>query len=326
MTTTTKTATIASISASMSMTNDQRSITQRLAEAEATIAALLGGQIDAVLHGEAKTPLLLAAAQDALRESEQRYRRILETANEGILTIDAHSTITFVNQRVTDILGYSSAEMLGKSLLRFVSEAAAMLSALRTERSQRGISEEYEVSFLRSDGSELWALLKTSPITSSAKDGDKHAGTLVMLTDRTRDRRDEAELRTAEAHYRQMVEHAPDGIVKIDGVGCILFANARFADMLGCQTRELVGSSIQDHVRGEMQAAFAQLLAERKATDSIATTFLRKDRDDVNHVEVPVTVRSSTIVTGDGRYVATLAMIRDATPSPAPSTSTSTAG
>ena len=113
------------------MSNDQRSLTQRLAEAEATIAALVGGQIDAVLHAETSTPLLLAAAQEALRESERRYRRILETANEGIVTIDQHSTITFVNQRVTHILGYSIEDMLGKSLLRFVSEARKASRSLK---------------------------------------------------------------------------------------------------------------------------------------------------------------------------------------------------
>jgi PAS domain S-box-containing protein len=283
------------------VSDEPRSLAQRLADAEATIAALLTGQIDAVLDRESKTPLLLASAQAALLDSEARYRRILETANEGILTIDSHSKITFVNRRVTEILGHASEDMIGKSLFRFVSEAAAVLAALRTERSQRGISEEYEVSFLCRDGSELWALLKTSPIV----DGEKHSGTLIMVTDRTRDRHDEAELRTAEAHYRQIVELAPDGILKIDGTASILFANARFAELLGCTARELMGASVADHVASGSVEAFSSMLSARKAHDVLAATLRHKDGS-----EVPVQLATSTIVTGDGTYVATLAMVR----------------
>ncbi len=285
--------------------SENHDLAQRLADAEATVKALLAGQIDAVFDSESKTPLLLAAAQAALRESEARNRSIIETANEGIFTIDTHSKITFVNRRVTEILGYAADDMVGKSLFRFVSEAASVLAALRSERSQRGISEEYEVSFLRRDGTELWALLKTSPMQAA----NRHAGTLVMMTDRTRDRDDQDELRTAEAHYRQIVELAPDGIVKVDAAGVIQFANARFAEMLRAQHRELVGANLHDHVLGTGETPVARLLTERRAIDSADDVLRRRDG-----VEVPVRITSSTIVTGDGSYVATLAMVREVPP------------
>ena len=57
-------------------------LTQRLSEAEATIEALISGQVDAVVDGRTKAPVLLTKAQDALRASEERYRQIVETANE----------------------------------------------------------------------------------------------------------------------------------------------------------------------------------------------------------------------------------------------------
>jgi PAS domain S-box-containing protein len=285
--------------------SDPRDLTQRLAEAEATVKALLAGQIDAVLDSGQKTPLLLAAAQAALRESEARNRNILETANEGIFTIDVHSNITFVNRRVGEILGYAAEDMLGKSLFRFVSESAAVLSALRPERLERGISEEYEVSFLRSDGTERWALLKTSPMQT----GNKHSGTLVMMTDHTRDRQDRDELRTAEAHYRQMVELSPDGILKVDANGAILFANARIAEMLQQQLRDLVGASLHDHVTGTGETPLARTLRDRSPTGAADVVLRRKDG-----VLVPVQIASSTIVTGDSSYVATLITVRQVSP------------
>ncbi len=284
---------------------ETRDLAQRLAEAEATVKALLAGQIDAVMTAESNTPLLLAAAQAALRESEARNRSILETANEGIFTIDTHSKITFVNRRVGEILGYAAVDIVGKSLFRFVSEAGAVLSALRAERSERGISEEYEVSFLRSDGTEVWALLKTSPMQSA----NQHAGTLVMMTDRTRDHSARDELRTSEAHYRQIVEHAPDGIMKIDASGVILFANARLAEMLRYQPRELVGASLHDHVEDTGDTPVARMLQERSPIGGADAVLRRKDG-----VLVPVRISSSTVVTGDGSYVATLATVRAVSP------------
>ena len=83
-------------------------LTRRLGEAEATIAALLAGQVDAVVDPRSQTPVLLSLAQDALRESEERYRTIVETTNEGIWTVDRDSRITFVNQRLATLFGLTA--------------------------------------------------------------------------------------------------------------------------------------------------------------------------------------------------------------------------
>src|ERR1700682_5060725 len=101
-----------------------RNLAQRLAEAEATIEALLSGQIDAVFDSKTHTPVLLSKAQDALRASEERYRRIVETSNEGIWTIDTESNISFVNRRLADMLGYSVDDMIGRPFSQFIPEAS----------------------------------------------------------------------------------------------------------------------------------------------------------------------------------------------------------
>jgi len=77
----------------------QDDLVQRLAQAEATIEALLSDQLDAVLEPVGGQPVLLLKAQEALRQSEERYRSIVETANEGITIIDADSRFIFANRR-----------------------------------------------------------------------------------------------------------------------------------------------------------------------------------------------------------------------------------
>jgi PAS domain-containing protein len=80
-----------------------REVAQRLGEAEATIQALLSGQIDAVVDPAHMTPVLLAKAQEALRTSEERYRLIVETANEGVWLIDAENKTVFMNRRMDQL-------------------------------------------------------------------------------------------------------------------------------------------------------------------------------------------------------------------------------
>ena len=178
-----------------------RDLAQRLAEAEATIEALLSGQIDAVVDSKTQSPVLLFKAQDALRESEERYRRIVETANEGIWTIDTEEKITFVNPRLAEMLGYLPDKMLGRSFLEFIPEASRVPAVKQVERSRDGNSEEIEVKLARNNGAELWVLLKTSPIRDT--DG-AYIGTLSMMTDRTRHRQDEEALRKSEEQQKKM--------------------------------------------------------------------------------------------------------------------------
>ena len=61
-------------------------------------------------------------SQDAIRNSEERYRQIVETAAEGIWTVDRHGITTFVNARIAQLLGYQIDELMGQSAFDFVFE------------------------------------------------------------------------------------------------------------------------------------------------------------------------------------------------------------
>src|SRR3954469_8923472 len=113
-------------------------LAQRLSEAEATIEALLSGQIDAVVDSKSKTPVLLAQAQEALRASEEQYRQIVEATTDGILKIDGVARIIFVNRRFAEMLGYESREMIGASVFGFMSDAARAMAADSLQRRRRG--------------------------------------------------------------------------------------------------------------------------------------------------------------------------------------------
>ena len=124
-------------------------------------------------------------AEEALRESEERFRRIVETAEEGIWMIDAANKTTFANKKMAEMLGYTLEAMMGVSLFDFMEEEEHALAERNVERRRQGISEEHDFKFRRRDGSPLWALLATSPVLDEA---GRYAGALAMVTDITRRR------------------------------------------------------------------------------------------------------------------------------------------
>ena len=118
----------------------------------------------------------------ALQASEERYRRIVETAFEGVWIIDRNNRTTFVNRRMADMLGYAPEEMLGKAVLAFMDPDAQTAFAANRDGRQQAHQAEHEFRFRRKDGSELWVLLESSPDRDAA---GNYVGSLAMVTDVT---------------------------------------------------------------------------------------------------------------------------------------------
>jgi PAS domain S-box-containing protein len=140
------------------------------------------------------------AAEQALQESEARYRMLLGTANEGVWTIDAQGRTDYVNRRMADLLGYEPEDMVGRPLFDFMDAAARRDAELYEARRRSGIREVHEFRFQRSDGEDLWALLATTPIP--AADGG-YSGALAMVTDITDRKRAETALLRAKVVAEQ---------------------------------------------------------------------------------------------------------------------------
>lgn len=117
-------------------------------------------------------------------ESEQRYRRIVEVASEGIWEIDAQSRTTFVSARMAEMLGYSVSEMAGVSLFEFMDEEGKAIAAENIRRRQGGIKERHDFKFRRKDGSDLWAIVSADPIFDAAGAYAGSSGVITNITER----------------------------------------------------------------------------------------------------------------------------------------------
>ena len=137
-----------------------------------------------------------------LRDGAEQYRRIVETANEGIWTIDATGRTTFVNPKMQQLIGYAADDMLGRRWIDFMdrSEGMAVIREVEEHFRPGGATELGDVRFRRRDGRDLWASVSTSPIVDAS---GTRVGVLAMVTDATERKSVEANRVMLEAQLRQ---------------------------------------------------------------------------------------------------------------------------
>ncbi|WP_420267188.1 PAS domain S-box protein [Candidatus Magnetominusculus dajiuhuensis] len=103
-------------------------------------------------------------AEAALTESEIKYRQLFELTHAGILVIDKDGTITLVNPRMAEMLGFDAAEMMGRHLSSFIRDQYVNICRHSMARLAQGIKGQMELEFQKKDGKALYATIETSPI------------------------------------------------------------------------------------------------------------------------------------------------------------------
>ncbi len=118
----------------------------------------------------------------ALERSEERLRRIVHSAEEGIWEIDAQSRTSFVNPKMSAMLGYPIEDMLGQPLVNFMDDEGRAMLERNIARRQEGVAERHEFKFLHRDGRAVWTTMATNPIFSA---NGGYLGALALVTDIT---------------------------------------------------------------------------------------------------------------------------------------------
>jgi PAS domain S-box-containing protein len=169
-------------------------------------------------------------AEQLVRDSELRYRQIVETASEGIWMLDDNMRISFVNDRFAGFLGYEVREMLGQRKFDFVfEEDASFIQTLFDQRrnAQRAV---VDVRFRHKDGTERWMMMSAAPIIDAR--GVFH-GALDMFTDITERRATVQALRASEARFRELADSMPQMVWTADASGRFIYSNRRYAEYTG---------------------------------------------------------------------------------------------
>jgi len=131
-------------------------------------------------------------SQETLRHSDERYRTIVETAEEGVWVVDADVRTVFANAKMGQMLQCAPADMVGRSAFEFMDAEGRRITEQNMARRGQGMREQHDFRFQRADGSDLWALLSTSPMYDAR---GSFNGALAMVTDITPRRQAERQAR-----------------------------------------------------------------------------------------------------------------------------------
>ena len=229
------------------------------------------------------SPAPFLAAEEALRLSESRYRRLFETAPDGILVLDAETGhVVDANPFMQALLGYSPDEFLGKTLweigpFKSVDIIKTLFSELQVKDSVR-----YEsLSLERKDGGRVEA-----EFISSAYVVEERRLIQCNIRDITERRKSEEALRLSESRYRRLFETAQDGILILDSeTGQVVDANPFILTLLGYSSDELIGRCLWEIGPFKSIEISKEVFAELKVKDSIHYESLSLERKDGGCVE-----------------------------------------
>ncbi|ABN57281.1 MULTISPECIES: PAS domain S-box protein [Methanoculleus] len=183
--------------------------------------------------------------EEILRESEDRYRFLVENLNEGIALIDREGIVVFANQKMADLLGCPVARIIGAPVYVFVDEECAGDVREFLQHLGRNVREVFEFELVRRDGTCIHTLIATTPIIDT---GGTCRGFLAGVQDITPLKQMEANLRESEEKYRSLVELSAEATL-IHRDGRIIFVNPAGLKLLGAsRPEEVIGKAILDIV------------------------------------------------------------------------------
>jgi PAS domain S-box-containing protein len=123
-------------------------------------------------------------AEARQREAEQRFRLIVEAAQEGIWTIDPEGNTTYVNRHLAQLLGYTEQEMMGRDALDFIAEEHRAQVLVNFRKRREGISDVHELALRHKSGRTLWTIISSNPLYDAAGHYTGALGTITDITQR----------------------------------------------------------------------------------------------------------------------------------------------
>ncbi|MCK2057229.1 EAL domain-containing protein [Methylobacterium sp. 37f] len=194
--------------------------------------------------------LCLYEAHAAIARTEGAYRRVLESAQDAFISMDAEGVITRWNTVAEELFGWTAKEAVG----RFLSETIVpeklraahdlgMRRYLRTGRSAIVGNRQMQVAAIKRDGTEF-------PI-EMAMSADRCDGVVTFnafLRDVSERKEWETSLQASEARYRLLADNATDMIVWADGEGYRRYVSPACKAMFGYEEAELIGTKVADFI------------------------------------------------------------------------------
>jgi PAS domain S-box-containing protein len=249
-----------------------------------------------------------AMSFNKLQESEEKYRSIIESTEEGYFEIDLAGDLTFFNESLCKISGYSQGELKGMNYRDYATPETAkrMYEAFseihRTKKPARVM--DYEV--IKKDGSVIVVGMSASLIQDATSEPMGFRGVVRDVTER---KRAEEALRASEERYRTVLEANPDPVVVYDMEGKVIYFNPAFTEVFGWSLEERLGEKMDLFVPKEHWPETRMMIEKMMAGVSFSGIETRRYTREGKII--PVSISGSTYRDRNGTPVGSVNTLRD---------------
>jgi len=229
-------------------------------------------------------------AEEALRESEAKYRDLVENISDVIYSVDASGVITYISPVIESVLGYTPSELSRNSFADFMHHEDFQSAIEGFMNTLSGNTTTGEFRVVTKSGEIRWVRSSNHPVF----EGDRVIGVTGVLIDITERRWAEQELRESEEKYRTILENIEDSYFEIDIAGNLTFFNDSLCTIIGYPRDELMGMNYREFMDRETARALYKIFNNVYRTEQPTKTFnweiIRKD-ETRRFVEASISLR-----------------------------------
>ncbi|PKP47088.1 MAG: hypothetical protein CVT94_12540 [Bacteroidetes bacterium HGW-Bacteroidetes-11] len=235
------------------------------------IAAMLipddSGQLIEML-GVSRNITARRKAEMAMRDSEEKYRKLVSQAKDGIF-ITQDGVFKFVNQAFCEITEYSMQELINKSFAEIIApeEQQYLIEIHKRRMAGEEVPSMYSTVGVAKSGRRVNLEFNTSTI-----EFDGRPASYVIMRDTTSQVETAKRVQESEEKYRSLVEQANDGIVILQD-GKVMFINKMMANILGYSVDEIIDNSFLTYIAEGERERIIDLYRRRQAGDDVPSIY-----------------------------------------------------
>lgn len=226
--------------------------------------------------------------EQALRESEKKYRDIVEKEKDIIYTLDEQGNITFVSPAVERILGYRAEELMGRNVISLIPKQFQDRALARLKELLKSGELTAETILLDKNGRSHFVEYSSTVI----EDANKIVGARGIARDVTERKKAEEELRKSEIKYRTLLENLPQKIFLKDAASIYISCNENYARDLKIKAEEITGKTDYNFYPKELAEKYRaddrRIIESGDITDIEEKYILQGQESVVHTVKTPV--------------------------------------
>lgn len=175
-----------------------------------------------------------------IQKSEEKFKLLVNSVNEGIIQLDLNTNITYINKQFSVILGYKESEVVGKNLFDAIKLTDTNKELLKRESLNRkkGFRNQYEISTTTKFGKNKSLIINSSPFTNSL---GNIIGSIATIIDVTEKKEFQKIIQDSEQKFKAIFDQAAVGVAMVQSdTGKILNANKKYCQIMGYSHSELL--------------------------------------------------------------------------------------